>query len=58
MLRIAKLVSLAHNLVHRRRMDRDLDHEIRSYAEMLADQKREQGLTAHEAWRRSIGSPA
>jgi hypothetical protein len=32
-------------------VDRDLDNEIRSYVEMLANQKREQGLTADEAWR-------
>jgi putative ABC transport system permease protein len=49
--RITKLLSLAHNLVHRGRVDRDLDSELRSYVEMLAEQKREQGLTAHEAWR-------
>src|ERR1700689_3462547 len=51
MLRITRLLSLAHNLVHSGRVDCDQDSELRSYVEMLADRKREQGLTAHEAWR-------
>ena len=39
------------NLAHRDRVDRDLDEEVRSYAEMLADKKIESGASSEQARR-------
>jgi putative ABC transport system permease protein len=48
---IARLKSLARNLLLHKRVDQDLDEEIRTYAELLADEKRDRGLAPEEAHR-------
>ena len=42
---------LIRNLFRRRPVERDLDQEVRSYADMLADEKAQSGMTRTEAER-------
>ena len=46
-----RLKSLVRNLARRRRRDEELDSEVRSYAEMLAEQKVREGMRPEEARR-------
>ena len=46
-----RLRSLIRNLFHRSRMERDLDQEIRTYVDMLADEKAQSGTDRAEAER-------
>ena len=45
------LRGLFRNLFRRRQVERDLDQELRSYADMLADEKAQSGMTRPEAER-------
>ena len=45
------LRGLFRNLFRRRQVEHDLDQEIRSYADMLADEKAQNGMTRTEAER-------
>jgi predicted permease len=49
----ARLASLKRNLFRRKHAEADLDAELRSYADLLADENRTNGLTAAEARRRA-----
>src|SRR5690242_846726 len=51
---LAKLRSAARNLVRRRQVERDLDDEIRSFAEMLEGENRARGLSTAEARRQAL----
>jgi putative ABC transport system permease protein len=51
---LARLSSLARNLLRKDRVDADLDEEIRSYASMAADEMRRAGLGAEEARRAAL----
>ncbi len=46
-----RLRSLIRNLFRRSRVERDLDQEIRTYADMLADEKAQGGMARPEAER-------
>jgi putative ABC transport system permease protein len=48
---LARLRSLMRNLFCRTRVEQQLDDEVRSYLEILAEEKVQQGLTAEEAQR-------
>ena len=48
-----RLASLKRNLFHRKRADADLDAELRSYADLLADENSADGATPAEAHRRA-----
>jgi predicted permease len=50
---IARLRAFVHRLLAPRRAERDLDDDVRSYADMLADELRASGLPADEARRRA-----
>jgi predicted permease len=50
----ARLRSLWRNLVHRDRVDRDLDDELDSFVDLLADEQRGTGKTEVEAKRRAV----
>src|SRR5436190_749745 len=52
MSKLSRLRSLWRNLVHRGRVDRDLDDEVRGMFDLLVDEKRGSGLT-HEQARRA-----
>src|SRR5438046_1219029 len=45
------LRGLFRNLFHRNKVEQDLDQEVRSYAEMLADEKTQRGMTRPDAER-------
>src|SRR5258706_13666356 len=47
------LGSLIRNLFRRKRVERDLDEEVRSYLEILADEKMARGIGEAEAWRQA-----
>ncbi|MGH9574862.1 MAG: ADOP family duplicated permease [Candidatus Acidiferrales bacterium] len=48
---LLRVMSLTRNLLHKRERDNDLDNEIRSQLELLADQKIKEGLPPDEARR-------
>jgi len=48
---VHRLRSLIRNFFHRSRVERDLDQEIRTFADMLADEKARSGMTRQEAER-------
>lgn len=48
---ISRLASLCRNLLGRKRVERDLDDELRAYLDHLTDEKRAGGLEAPEARR-------
>ena len=48
---LPRLRSLWRNLVHRSRVDRDLDDEVRGMFDLLVDEKRRSGLTLEQARR-------
>jgi putative ABC transport system permease protein len=48
---LPRLAALWRNLLHRRRVERELDDELRSTLDMLVDAKRRQGLGAEDARR-------
>jgi predicted permease len=51
MLRFSRLSSLLRNWLRRPSVERELDEEIRSYKDLLMDEKRRQGLAPEEALR-------
>ena len=50
----ARLASFLRNLFDRRRVDRDLDDELRAYVEMAADEKRDAGWSEADARRAAL----
>jgi putative ABC transport system permease protein len=50
----ARLSILWRNLVHRRRVERDLDDEVRAYVDLLAAEKVAQGMSEAEARRAAL----
>jgi predicted permease len=48
-----RLASLKRNLLHRKRAESDLDAELRSYADLLADEKCAKGIAPDEASRQA-----
>ena len=48
------LVSLARNLFRKRGVERDLDEEVRSYVELLADEKIAAGMSPAQARRQAL----
>jgi predicted permease len=50
---LARLTSLLHNLFRRRRMERDLDEEVRSYVALLTEEKVAAGATPQQAARQA-----
>ena len=48
---LSRLRSLWRNLIHRGRVDRDLDDEVRGMFDLLVDEKRRSGLTLEQARR-------
>jgi predicted permease len=48
-----RVMSLLGNLFRKQRKDRELDEEVRGYAEMLAEEKQRCGLTPEEARRQA-----
>ncbi len=46
---LPKLRSLARNLFHRENVERDLDAEVRSYSDLLQEEKISHGVNANEA---------
>jgi predicted permease len=48
-----RLASLKRNLFHRKHAEADLDAELRSYADLLTDENRAEGLTPDEARRKA-----
>ena len=50
----SRVTSLLRNIVLRRRVEQDLDHELRAYLEMAADEQREAGLSDDEARRTAL----
>ena len=46
---ISRLTAAAHNLMRKDRVESDLDAEVRSYAELLADEKAAAGVSEIEA---------
>jgi predicted permease len=51
---LSRVFSLWRNWLRRRRVERELDEEVRSYADLLTEEKRIQGLSPEEA-RRAVG---
>jgi putative ABC transport system permease protein len=51
---LARVSSLVGNLFRRRRVERELDDELRAYVEMLSDEKQRAGLDAGEARRAAL----
>jgi predicted permease len=51
MLRFSRLSSLLRNWLRRPSVERELDEEIRSYSELLTEEKTDRGLTREEARR-------
>ena len=51
MFRFSRLSSLLRNWLRRPSVERELDEEIRSYTELLAEEKTGQGLAPEEARR-------
>lgn len=49
-----RLASLARNLISRRRVDQDLDNELRAYLDQLTEEKRSSGMDAAEARRAAL----
>lgn len=47
----SRLVSLFRNLLRRDKVEKDLDEEVRSYVDLLADEKTAAGLPRHTARR-------
>jgi putative ABC transport system permease protein len=47
----ARLASLFRNILLRKRVEQDLDDELRSYLEMVADERRDLGMTDDDARR-------
>jgi putative ABC transport system permease protein len=57
---MSRLWNTLKNLLRRDDMDRDLDSEVRSYAELLEEEKMRQGMDpsiAHRAARMEVGGP-
>ncbi len=55
-----RIITTLRNLFHRERINRDLDAEVRSYADLLQDEKMSTGMSANEARRASrinMGGP-
>jgi predicted permease len=50
----SRLSALTRNLLHKERVDQDLDEEIRAYALMAADEKHRAGLEPEEAHRTAL----
>jgi predicted permease len=48
-----RIASLKRNLFDKRKADRDLDDEVRAYAQLLIDENRNAGMTEAEAHRRA-----
>jgi putative ABC transport system permease protein len=48
------LSSYGRNLLHKSRLDQELDEELRSYVEMLTGEKIAQGIDADEARRAAL----
>ncbi len=48
-----RLASLKRNLFDKQKSDRDLDDEVRSYAQLLSDENKAAGMTPAEAHRRA-----
>ena len=48
---LTRLASLSRNLIARKRVERELDDEVRSYEQLLADEKIRNGMSALEARR-------
>lgn len=48
-----RMASLLRNLLHKRRKERELDDEVRSYELLLADEKVRAGLNPQEAGRQA-----
>jgi predicted permease len=48
---LPRLRSLVRNLLHRDRVDRDLDHEVRAMFDLLVDEKLKAGLSPEQARR-------
>jgi putative ABC transport system permease protein len=53
MSQLTRLTSLARNLFQRRRAERELNDEVHSYVQLLADEKIRNGLSAEQARRSS-----
>ena len=53
MARFGRLTSLARNLFRQQRAERDLDEELRSYLELLTEEKIKTGMRAEEARRQA-----
>lgn len=51
---LSRVSSFFRNMVRRRRVERDLDDEVRAYLDMLIDEKRESGLAYDEARRAAL----
>src|SRR5258706_467108 len=51
---MTRLASVVRNLFLRKRVDQDLDDELRSFVEMAADENRNAGLADHEARRAAL----
>jgi len=52
--RISRLAAAARNLLRKERVEMDLDAEVRSYADMLADEKTAPGVSVTEARRSAL----
>ena len=50
----AQLKSLSRNLLRRRQVESQLEDEVRSYADMIADEKIAAGISAQEARRATL----
>jgi hypothetical protein len=50
----ARLKSLSRNLLRRQQVESQLDEELRSYADMLADEKISAGIPAQEGRRTTL----
>lgn len=51
---LARLASTVRNVFHTSRVDRELDEELRSYVNLVADEKRRDQLTPEEARRAAL----
>jgi predicted permease len=51
---LPRLISLLRNLFRKRRVERELDDELRSFLEMSIDEKKDAGLTEEEARRAAL----
>nr|HEV7955485.1 permease prefix domain 1-containing protein [Candidatus Acidoferrales bacterium] len=45
------MIATIRNFFHREKIDRDLDAEIRSYSDLLQEEKMSNGMSANEAKR-------